>query len=442
MLISDGDPVRGAVVSGSILRIDAGEVVAWAREWLDHPTLIDRYSADVVERRTSMNLTRWLEADPRLRALVRGEQRPRFGTLEIPPAPDAFAGLNDRQAEAVMRSLTMRDFVLIQGPPGTGKTKVIASIARALVGRGYRVALGAFTNQATETMLERVVQSGVTNVVRLGHELATTESLRPFRLLATTRARLGGAAPHADDIRATLRSVPAVAATSATWSSESYEPDRLMPLFDVAIVDEASQLTVPAVLGILRWARKFVLVGDEQQLPPLVQHEPSREAGLGESLFGSLLARSPAEATVALRKQYRMHEQICAWPSQTFYGGSLVADASVAHATLDAMPVAYREALDPQRPLVWVEVPPVGDIQPKTNDAEASVAVACAGGKRRRSPRDRDRRAVSRPGGAHAAAGRRSAGAGLDHRHGGSLPGRRAARDHSVARRRGAAGSR
>jgi DNA replication ATP-dependent helicase Dna2 len=378
VLISDGDPVRGAVVSGSILRIEAGEVVVWAREWLEHPTLIDRYSADVVERRTAMNLTRWLAADPRLRALVRGEQRPRFGTLEIPPAPDAFAGLNDRQAEAVMRALTMRDFLLIQGPPGTGKTKVIASIARALAGRGFRVALGAFTNQATDTMLERIVQGGVTNVVRLGHELATMESLRKFRLLAMTRARLGGAEPHADDVRATLRSVPMIAATAATWSSESYEPDRTMPLFDVAIVDEASQLTVPAILGILRWARKFVLVGDEQQLPPLVQHEPSRQAGLGESLFASLLAHAPAEAVVRLRKQYRMHEQIAAWPSQTFYGGELMPDASIARATLDIVPAAYHEALDPQRSLVWVDVPPRGDDPPKTSDAEAIVAVELA----------------------------------------------------------------
>lgn len=40
--------------------------------------------------------------------------------------------------------------------------------------------------------------------------------------------------------------------------------------FDVCIVDEASQVTLPTCLGPLRFADVFVLVGDHQQLPPLV----------------------------------------------------------------------------------------------------------------------------------------------------------------------------
>lgn len=40
--------------------------------------------------------------------------------------------------------------------------------------------------------------------------------------------------------------------------------------FDYCIVDEASQITLPTCLGPLRYADKFVLVGDHFQLPPLV----------------------------------------------------------------------------------------------------------------------------------------------------------------------------
>lgn len=40
--------------------------------------------------------------------------------------------------------------------------------------------------------------------------------------------------------------------------------------FDYCIVDEASQITLPTCLGPLRFADKFVLVGDHFQLPPLV----------------------------------------------------------------------------------------------------------------------------------------------------------------------------
>lgn len=41
--------------------------------------------------------------------------------------------------------------------------------------------------------------------------------------------------------------------------------------FDYCIVDEASQITLPTCLGPLRYAEKFVLVGDHFQLPPLVR---------------------------------------------------------------------------------------------------------------------------------------------------------------------------
>ena len=40
--------------------------------------------------------------------------------------------------------------------------------------------------------------------------------------------------------------------------------------FDYCIVDEASQITLPTCLGPLRFADTFVLVGDHNQLPPLV----------------------------------------------------------------------------------------------------------------------------------------------------------------------------
>ena len=40
--------------------------------------------------------------------------------------------------------------------------------------------------------------------------------------------------------------------------------------FDFCIIDEASQITLPTCIGPLRFAEKFVLVGDHFQLPPLV----------------------------------------------------------------------------------------------------------------------------------------------------------------------------
>lgn len=46
--------------------------------------------------------------------------------------------------------------------------------------------------------------------------------------------------------------------------------------FDVCIVDEASQVTLPVCVGPIRMADKFVLVGDHNQLPPLVVSDVAR----------------------------------------------------------------------------------------------------------------------------------------------------------------------
>ena len=58
--------------------------------------------------------------------------------------------------------------------------------------------------------------------------------------------------------------------------------------FDVCIVDEASQISLPAVLGPLMLARTFLLVGDHYQLAPLVTSARAAQDGLGVSLFRRL----------------------------------------------------------------------------------------------------------------------------------------------------------
>lgn len=77
------------------------------------------------------------------------------------------------------------------------------------------------------------------------------------------------------------------------------------PPFDVVIVDEAGQITTPAVLPALLRGRSFVLVGDHYQLPPLVLDPRAQAGGLGVSLFRQLCEVHPG-AVVKLQQQYRM----------------------------------------------------------------------------------------------------------------------------------------
>ncbi len=76
--------------------------------------------------------------------------------------------------------------------------------------------------------------------------------------------------------------------------------------FDYCILDEATQITLPVSLGPLRYASRFILVGDHYQLPPLVRSEVGREGGLDVSLFRRLTEHHP-QAMVTLECQYRMN---------------------------------------------------------------------------------------------------------------------------------------
>ena len=92
--------------------------------------------------------------------------------------------------------------------------------------------------------------------------------------------------------------------------------------FDWCIVDEASQITIPGVIAPLLHARKFVLIGDHQQLPPLVRSGEARKQGLEESLFQRLHAAHP-EAVAELRIQYRMAADIQTVCNELVYSSRL-----------------------------------------------------------------------------------------------------------------------
>lgn len=398
ILLSDGDPVTGEVVTGTILSISSEQVTTWTPELIAHPRLIDRYATSIVHVRTLQNLLRWLQADSHLRELVAGTKRPRFGAIQYIPRPH----LNEQQNLAVERALQMRDYLLIHGPPGTGKTSVIAQIVREFCQQGQRVLLAAFTNQAVDNMLKRLESEGFTSFVRLGHDRSVESNMQRYLLKRLVEQR-----EAQQTAREVLLNAPVVASTTATWSSDKYIPPAFIDgangadaqgaealQFDVAIIDEAGQLTLPAMLGALRFARRFILVGDEKQLPPLVLSKEAGQAGLSDSLFSALkradehYTREHPEAIsacVPLKMQYRMNRWISQFASQTFYRGELHPHPTVAnrvlgfsapHSGVDDEKPSITCALDPRMPLVFLDARGKPEIQEgiKTSNAEARIA--------------------------------------------------------------------
>lgn len=106
--------------------------------------------------------------------------------------------------------------------------------------------------------------------------------------------------------------------------------------FDWAIVDEAARATAPEILVPLVQARRAILVGDERQLPPIVDKDLTPEQleaadvtreELQTSLFETLVRaaeRMHPEMVHMLRSQHRMHPAIGTLVSDVFYDGKLI----------------------------------------------------------------------------------------------------------------------
>jgi len=300
VLASDGDPVTGTAEMARVEVLDADRVEVTADEPVDLRRL-DVYPSELsVDRMLTALHDAVLKGDPRRKDLLFDRATPEFGGEDHGLIPN-----NDAQNEAVNRALNAEDFALVHGPPGTGKTYTIATLIRAFVERGDRVLLSAFTNRAVDNALEALREQGYEDIVRVGTETGVRPDMQDLRL--DTSGDPGERA-------AALKSAPVVAATTATCGSRI-----LRDLdFDVVLVDEASQLTEPDTLAAVNRGERFVLVGDHEQLPPVV-----RSGGrLSKSLFERLHETYP-DASVMLDQQYRMSQRIQAFSSREFYDGQL-----------------------------------------------------------------------------------------------------------------------
>ncbi|TFK36346.1 AAA domain-containing protein [Crucibulum laeve] len=74
---------------------------------------------------------------------------------------------------------------------------------------------------------------------------------------------------------------------------------------------------IPLVLG----CKQVVLVGDHQQLGPVIMNKKAARAGLTQSLFERLVVLG--NRPIRLQVQYRMHPCLSEFPSNMFYEGTL-----------------------------------------------------------------------------------------------------------------------
>ncbi|PWA60761.1 uvrD-like Helicase, ATP-binding domain, P-loop containing nucleoside triphosphate hydrolase [Artemisia annua] len=108
--------------------------------------------------------------------------------------------------------------------------------------------------------------------------------------------------------------------TSSSYKLHAVSMDPL----NIVVIDEAAQLkeaesTIPLQLPGMKHA---ILIGDERQLPAMVNSNVCVKSGFDRSLFDrlSLLGHSKH----LLNVQYRMHPSICSFPNLNFYQNQIV----------------------------------------------------------------------------------------------------------------------
>jgi DNA replication ATP-dependent helicase Dna2 len=218
------------------------------------------------------------------------------------------AGLNARQSEAVGLAFGAEQIACIQGPPGTGKSSVLALIAQLMVSRGERVFVTSHTHTAINNALNKIHARGVP-VVKIGaaaQRKGLDDTIDGCDGFAQWHTR-----PSAGVAGYVIGATPYATCTSRLEGCE----------FDSVLFDEASQITVPLALMAMRRGRRFVFVGDRQQLPPVLLSRSVLDAD-SMSAFAALTA-TRADHNVMLDETYRMNRWLAAWPSRTYYGGEL-----------------------------------------------------------------------------------------------------------------------
>lgn len=149
--------------------------------------------------------------------------------------------------------------------------------------------------------------------------------------------------------------------------------------FDVAIIDEASQATIPSVLIPIAKAHRFILAGDHKQLPPTIISDKAQ--GLEKTLFEELIRIYPFKSQL-LNIQYRMNSLLMKFPNSEFYNNNLKSDSSVDDIDINDL----INSDDKEDAMLFIDTSNIDDIGEKhlkdsksiINQLEADIAVKFA----------------------------------------------------------------
>lgn len=326
----DGDPdlCHHILNKGMIERIDDDEITVWSNDnRQDTPETLSKEhyaiepaSTDATTTAALRSLMAFCGASPQKRHLLMGTQLPRQD-----PTLQLSRSYHPAYDDILLHAKQARDYFLLQGPPGTGKTSmalrflVEETLANSQQPTANSLLLTAYTHRAVDEICAMLEDSGQ-DYLRLGSETSCDPRFA-HRLLSSAFSER----PKLSDIRQRLEQVPIVVSTTLTLLTRPFLLS--MKHFSLCIVDEASQILEPYIVGLLSSDSidRFILIGDHKQLPAVVA-QADDEPQLHDcrlSLFERLLRQEREAGRQAfvglLQHQGRMHPDIAAFPNAFFY---------------------------------------------------------------------------------------------------------------------------
>ena len=412
-------------------------VPKWA---LKKKVRIDLYANDITFKRMEDNLNHLsLKGKNALEYMLNDRNPKKNRPVPYIAYIDQF--LNESQKSAIENALSCENFFLIHGPFGTGKTRTLVELISQETRQGHKVLATAESNAAVDNILERLMENKKLNLTRLGHPQRVskhniTQTLaykvenhelnkkikrihkkidkliekrknytKPtpqyrrgfgdYDILYNASRGKGGRGISPDQMKSMAHWIATNQEIDEAHSEIRRIENRMIrdiiersnvilstiarTKFDVAIIDEASQATIPSILIPIAKAHRFILAGDHKQLPPTIISEKAHP--LEKTLFEELIKRYPFKSQL-LNVQYRMNKMLMEFPNREFYNNNLKSDSSVDEITLDDLLGVDNN----EEPFLFIDTSKVDgygekhlkDSKSIVNELESKVAVSIA----------------------------------------------------------------
>ena len=371
---TEPDARKAILLKGGILRLHTDHVVVrlmnpLAKTYLaqnkDKAWCIEHGSSDVGGGAALNSIYQLITAPQERKALLLGQRVPRADKSLV-----LSRSYDNNIDEIILKAKQARNYFLLVGPPGTGKTSMaLQFMVREALSElrqeenkehqenGKGLLLMAYTNRAVDEICDMLADNGI-DFIRIGSELSCAESFTPYLLQNRV-----GEKPTLAGMRQLIGDAKIIVGTTSMVQSRAYIFS--IKHFALAIVDEASQILEPNIIGLLASHRasdtqtecrcnidKFILIGDYKQLPAVVQQGDGDSAvrskllldigltdcknSLFERLIRQELLANRTDFIGTLRRQGRMHPDIAEFPNREFYSRE----------RLCCVPLPHQEATD------------------------------------------------------------------------------------------------